>query len=86
MKTAYDKYVAIFGNPIVYYDIPKQKVIGSKFIFKYGKHKGRSLVEVLAIDKRYIKTIIESGDFAFAKKEEAILNKILYGKKSECDW
>jgi len=79
----YDKFIKDCGSaPFSFKAAPTIKV-GANYTFKWGKYKGMSLVEVLTIDRNYVKRMVEEGSLKFTKKDDARLRKVLYAESEK---
>ena len=76
----YDRFIKDCGSaPFSFQTKPTRKV-GMNYIFKFGKYKGQSILEVIMKDKKYVRYLLEEGDISFTKKDEDKLRKVLYAE------
>lgn len=80
----YDKFIKVCGTAPLCLSVsqPSRKV-GMNYVFKYGKYKGKGLLEVILIDKQYIINLLETGDITLIKKDEAQIRKVLYNDQNQ---
>lgn len=74
-----DKFTKECGTAKFTFKLDSPRKIGSKYVFKFGKYKGMSLIDVLIADKNYVKYLYESEKITFTKKDEVMLKGIIYG-------
>ena len=79
----YDKFVKDCGAAPFSFEASPTRKIGLNYVFKFGRCKGESLVEVLAKDKGYVRRLLEDGDISFTKKDEPRLRKVLYAESEK---
>lgn len=79
----FDRFTKQCGAAPFKYDVKPVRKIGLNYIFKFGKYKGMSLIEVLMVDKEYIKNILENGEIEFTKKDDKKIRNLLYDSKDK---
>ena len=79
----YDKFVKDCGAAPFSFEASPTRKIGLNYVFKFGRYKGESLVEVLAKDKGYVRRLLEDGDISFTKKDETRLRKVMYAESEK---
>lgn len=79
----YDKFVRDCGSAPFSFETSPTRKVGLNYIFKFGRYKGESLIEVLAKDKGYVRRLFENGDISFTKKDEPRLRKVLYAESEK---
>ena len=79
----YDRFVKDCGAAPFSFETTPTRQVGLGYVFKFGKYKGQSIIEVLAKDKRYVRMLLENGDISFTKKDEPKLRKVLYAESEK---
>lgn len=79
----YERFIKDCGAAPFSFELTPVRKVGANYIFKYGKYKGKSILEVIMLDKKYVKNMLESGDIAFTKKDDVMLRKVLYAEDKE---
>lgn len=78
MGNLLDKFERDNGLAKVKFSVGNARRVGLSYVFKFGKYKGMSLVDVLTSDRDYVRFLLENGNIEFTKKDDAKIRKILY--------
>lgn len=76
----YDRFVRDCGAAPFSFEASPTIKVGANYVFKWGKYKGDTLLEVLAKDKAYVRRLLEEGSLKFTKKDDEKLRKVLYAE------
>ena len=77
-KNLWDRYEAENGgHSFTFTELPPPRKIGLGYTFKFGKHKGESLIDVLSKDKGYIKYLLDNDYIQFTKKDNDLIRSML---------
>lgn len=80
MTSMYDEYqktIDLDGIPLKTFKVTK---VGLNFVFKFGKHAGKTLAEVILLDRKYVKGLLDSGSFEINKRDASTVEALLYAK------
>ncbi len=73
----HELFISKCGKPPFTFNVMPTRKVGLNYIFKFGKHKGKTFLDVMLSDKQYIRWLYNNGDIEFTKKDEKTIMEML---------